>query len=134
MLLVNRPNNYSNPAHTASAHAGLSTLPPGNPTNLDSRPDTSKSAELITRSILGPSAKTFPAQTASGVYRGPIIAETHEMILQRLPAHSVIAHPKELFGDGRLLKQGTNVSVSYSNAKPLVRELPKREKTMEVER
>jgi hypothetical protein len=134
LLVTNTPNNYSDPDQAVSAHAGLSTLPPGNPAALDSLPDNPKSPELITRSILGPSAKTFPAQTCSGVYRGAIIAETQKMVLQRLSAYSVIAHPKELFGDEHVPKVGTNVCVSYSNGKPLVRELLKREKAMEVGR
>lgn len=70
LLVTNTPNNHSDPDQAVSAHAGLSTIPPGNPTTLDSPSDNPKSPELITRSILGPSAKTFPAQTSSGSLQG----------------------------------------------------------------
>jgi antirestriction protein ArdC len=91
-----------------------------------------REAESITSRHLGQSAKTYPAQIDSGIYRGTIIGETPDLFIQRLSPKSAIAHPKELFEQPPGV--GANVSVNYSKSKPLVREIRERGKAQELSR
>lgn len=91
-----------------------------------------REAESITSKHLGQSAKTYPAQIDSGIYRGTIIGETPDLFIQRLSPKSAIAHPKELFEQAPGV--GANVSVNYSKSKPLVREISERGKAQELSR
>lgn len=91
-----------------------------------------REAESITSKHLGQSAKTYPAQIESGIYRGNVIGETPDLFIQRLSPKSAIAHPKELFEQPPGV--GANVSVNYSKSKPLVREIKERGKAQELSR
>ncbi len=79
-------------------------------------------AKLAVASVLGVSVTTFVAQTNSGIYRGPIMAETSSYFLQRLSARAVVAHPKDSLA-GESLSVGQSVIVTYSNSKSAVREI-----------
>jgi len=89
-------------------------------------------AESITSKHLGQAAKTYPAQTESGIYRGTVIGETPDVFVQRLSTRSAVAHPKELFEQTPEI--GATVSVNYSKTKPLVREVKERGKSQELSR
>ena len=91
-----------------------------------------REAESITSKHLGQSAKIYPAQIDSGIYRGTVIGETPDLFIQRLSPKSAIAHPKELFE--QLPGVGANVSVNYTKSKPVVREIRERGKAQELSR
>ena len=69
----------------------------------------------LTAQLVGDSAKTKPAQLIAGVYRGKIIGETSDLVLQRESPRSVVVHSKELFEAAP--KVGTNVLVNYTNGR-----------------
>ncbi len=84
-------------------------------------------AHSIATNLLGESARTYAAQTESGSYRGSIIGETDDHLVQRLSALSAVAHPKDLLDKPPSL--GQNVSITYSASKGTVREVHERVKT-----
>ncbi len=95
-------------------------------------PESLKTAEAITAMALGESAKTLAAQVQSGSYRGLVIGETDQFVIQRQSAHSAIAHPKELLD--RQPAVGELVRINYSNSKGSVREYRERAKANEITR
>ena len=95
-------------------------------------PESLKTAEAITARALGESAKTLAAQVQSGSYRGLVIGETDQFVIQRQSAHSAIAHPKELLD--RQPAVGELVRINYSNSKGSVREHRERTKANEITR
>jgi hypothetical protein len=94
--------------------------------------DELNAARAIATNTLGESARTVEALTESGLYRGPIIGQTEQYILQRQSAHTAILHPKELLD--RQPGQGENVAITYSNAQGLVREARARGKAQDLGR
>jgi antirestriction protein ArdC len=70
-------------------------------------------AKKLSQEMLGSQARTYPAQTESGNYRGTIIAQTDHHVIQQLNPLSTAAHPKHLFAE--LPDIGQNVRVCYSN-------------------
>ncbi len=66
------------------------------------------------------------------MYRGPIIGETEQYILQRQSANTAILHPKQLLD--RQPAPGENVAINYSNAKGVVREARARGKAQDLGR
>ena len=94
--------------------------------------DELNAARAIATNTLGESARTVEALTESGMYRGPIIGQTEQYILQRQSAHTAILHPKELLD--RQPGQGENVAITYSNAQGLVREARARGKAQDLGR
>ena len=56
-------------------------------------------AKKLSQEKLGDQARTYPAQTESGNYRGTIIGETDQHFVQQLNPLSTVAHPKYLFSE-----------------------------------
>ena len=86
-------------------------------------------AQSITAEALGPKAKALNAQTESGAYRGPVIGETDQFIIQRQSSRFSVAHPRELLD--RQPNVGENVSINYSESKGLVREYHEKSRSQE---
>jgi antirestriction protein ArdC len=74
-------------------------------------------AKALSARALGENARVYNAQTDSGIYRGEIIGETQQHIVQKLSQHSTVAHLKPLVGT--LPTVGENVVLRYSNGKIL---------------
>ncbi len=86
-------------------------------------------AQSITAEALGPKAKALSAQTESGAYRGPVIGETDQFIIQRQSSRFSVAHPRDLLD--RQPNIGENVSINYSEFKGSVREYRERSRSQE---
>jgi hypothetical protein len=87
-------------------------------------------AKEVTAKVLGESARTFTAETDSGVYSGQIIGETEQHVVQRISGQTAIAHMKRLFDSVPPL--GSNVGITYARNLATVRDL--RERAQELGR
>jgi antirestriction protein ArdC len=70
-------------------------------------------ADRKAKELLGQRTTVYPADTASGKYRGEVLGETEHHVLQKLSPRSVVAHPKHTLHNGPAA--GANVIISYSN-------------------
>lgn len=78
--------------------------------------DLAKSLASITeraQQILGSSARIYPADTESGKYRGPFIAESEHHLVQRISPKSAAAHLKHSLPAG--VAPGQSAVVSYAH-------------------
>jgi len=91
-----------------------------------------EAARNITAEKLGDAARTFPAQTQSGNYRGEIIGETELHVVQRLSPQTAIAHLKHLLQS--VPSVGENVGIGYANELGSVKESRERSRTQELAR
>jgi hypothetical protein len=89
-------------------------------------------AQSITADVLGHKAKALAAQTESGSYRGPIIGETDQFVVQRQSSRFSVAHPKDLLD--RPPEVGDSVSIIYSASKGSVHEYRERSRSQHRER
>lgn len=89
-------------------------------------------AQTITAKALGPKAKALTAQTESGAYRGPIIGQTDQFVLQRQSSRFSVAHEKALLDSQPAV--GETVSINYAGGAGTVREYHERSRTRERER
>jgi hypothetical protein len=81
---------------------------------------------------MAPDARIENAQTDSGTYRGGIIGETEENLIQQITSHSAVVHQKDLLG--MIPAVGENVRIAYSNDIARVLPVKKRSKTQELGR
>jgi antirestriction protein ArdC len=89
-------------------------------------------AKEVTAKVLGESARTFTAETESGVYNGRIIGETDLHIVQRISGQTAIAHMKRLFDSVPPL--GSHVGITYTRDLATVRDPRERAQTQELGR
>ncbi len=94
--------------------------------------DHLQEAASLTAQLLGQHAKTKPATLTAGSYRGQIIAETSETVLQRLSPKSSVVHEKDLFSE--VPKVGANVAINYIEGNPSVRPIKERGRALEMSR
>lgn len=76
-----------------------------------------KSIAQQAKEQLGPNAKTFPAQLAESIYKGPIIAETEHHVLQQVSAASTVAHMKTAFAQAPTVDKDQHVKIPYNDGK-----------------
>jgi hypothetical protein len=81
---------------------------------------------------VGEKAKTYVAQTESGVYRGEIIGQTDLHVIQRLSGESAVAHMKHLLS--RTPEPGRNVLIAYSKDGGRVKDLQEKSRSRELSR
>ena len=89
-------------------------------------PSALNEANAVAVQALGNGVRTFSAQTESGVYRGTVVGDTDEHVVQRVSQRSAVAHRKADLDTTPMA--GQNVSIAYSNARGSVRELRERAK------
>jgi hypothetical protein len=89
-------------------------------------------AEELARKQLGNDARMSLAVTDGGIYRGLVIGETADYVVQQISKRSAIAHPKNLL-DGEA-RAGQKLSITYSNSHAAVREVRERSTTRAMER
>jgi hypothetical protein len=89
-------------------------------------------ADRKAKELLGQKATVYPADTASGKYRGEVLGETEHHVLQKLSPRSVVAHPKHALPDSPAA--GANVIISYSNSLAQVKPNQIREKAHALSR
>ena len=82
--------------HSKQAGIDLRSTTENHPGGLISGKGALGEAQSITAEALGPKAKALAAQTESGAYRGSIIGETDQFIIQRQSSRFSVAHPKDL--------------------------------------
>jgi antirestriction protein ArdC len=108
-ILDDRPLRFS-PEEPSGHHRAGETSRPSNDSM--STPSDTEAAQAFTGTICGPAAKTYFADTISGIYRGDIVGETGGLVIQRLNGQATVAHRKELLP--RDLDIGENLSIAYS--------------------
>lgn len=89
-------------------------------------------AQDLTKRVLGEKAKHYLADTESGTYRGVIVAETAQHLVQRISPKSVAIHDKTLLPSS--VAPGANVLVSYSNNVAQVRPYKARQRAQALAR
>jgi antirestriction protein ArdC len=89
-------------------------------------------AQAVTKQAVGDNAKTYVAQTDSGIYRGEIIGETDLHVVQRLSPESTVAHMKHLLS--RTPEPGSNVLIAYSKDGGRVKDVQERSRSRELAR
>jgi hypothetical protein len=89
-------------------------------------------AQDLTKRVFGDKAKHYLADTESGTYRGVIVAETAQHLVQRISPKSVAIHDKTLLPSS--VAPGANVQVSYSNNVAQVRPYKARQRAQALAR
>jgi antirestriction protein ArdC len=91
-----------------------------------------RAAEELARKHLGTDARMSMAVTDGGIYRGVVIGETADYLVQQISKSSAVAHPKELLDTEA--HAGQKLSITYSDSHAHVREVRERSKTQVMER
>jgi antirestriction protein ArdC len=91
-----------------------------------------KQAQKLSQEKLGGQARTYPAHTESGNYRGTVIGETDHHFVQRLSPLATAAHPKHLFAE--VPEIGQSVRVVYSKLHVSISPFQPKAKTRELAR
>jgi hypothetical protein len=81
---------------------------------------------------MAPDARFERAHTDSGTYRGSIIADTENNLIQQITSHIAVVHRKELLDMIPAIGEDVRIAYSYDNARVLP--VKERSKTQELER
>ena len=81
---------------------------------------------------MAPDARIENAQTDSGTYRGGIVGETANNLIQQITSHTAVVHWKDLLDIIPAI--GENVRIAYSNDNARVLPVKERSKTQELQR
>jgi antirestriction protein ArdC len=123
---------FGNDRHTSlDQHVGEAQNGGGS-INRQELSESFQAARALAIKDLGQEARTYMAQTQSGVYVGRIIGETEHHVVQRLSGKTAVAHLKSLIGENPEVDR--NVAILYRNDKTQVRELRARSRSAELER
>ena len=97
------------------------------------RPEKSLAAErALATAALGNNGRTYAAQVESGTYRGQVLGETPDHIVQQVSSRSAIAHPKDALD--RQPAAGESVTINYSSGQASVRDFHQRTRDREISR
>jgi antirestriction protein ArdC len=102
------------------------------PKQVQSLRNSFSDAQTISKQAMGEKAKTYVAQTDSGIYRGEIIGQTDLHVLQRLNGESAVAHMKHMLS--RIPNSGENVLIRYANDGARVNDMRSRSRSKELAR
>jgi antirestriction protein ArdC len=89
-------------------------------------------ARRMVAEIMGDTGRTIAALTSSGTYRGKIIGETENHLLQQISGRTVVAHMKHTLSP--MPQVGENVIIAYSNSKAAVSEFQQRTRSLQLAR
>lgn len=118
-------NDHHTPINGSTENAGRTV------SSADLRESFQEARELAIKE-LGQEARTYVAQTQSGIYKGRIIGETEHHLIQSLSGQTAVAHLKQLLADSPNLDD--NVVIAYRNNQTQVREQRERSRTAELAR
>ena len=93
---------------------------------------TRQAAQSLTTERLGTDATLTAALKEGGRYRGTVISEVDDLVIQQTSAKSAIVHAKELLGTTP--RVGERVSIAYSDSHAEVRPLRERAKSQDLAR
>jgi antirestriction protein ArdC len=89
-------------------------------------------ADRKAKQLLGDKARVSEADTESGKYRGAVLTESDQHIVQKLSPRSVVAHSKHLLPQA--VQPGENLVISYSNGVAQLKPNKVRERTQALSR
>ena len=91
-----------------------------------------QAAQSLTAERLGEGVRLTSAVTEGGRYRGSVIGETDDLLIQQISSRSAVAHSKDLLDSTPQV--GQKVSVAYVDSHATVREIRERAKSQELAR
>jgi hypothetical protein len=92
-------------------------------------------ARDVVKAVLGRAASTVVAERESGIYRGVIIGETRDYVIQQIGRQaSAVIHAKEQFRAAQLPEVGRRLSIHYSRSHAFAREIRQRSRQEELSR
>jgi antirestriction protein ArdC len=91
-----------------------------------------QSAQVLATERLGAAVALSAALTDGGRYRGSVVGETEEFVIQQISSKSAIAHSKDLLDHAPQV--GQRVSIAYLDSHGTVREAKERAKGHELAR
>lgn len=118
-------NDHHTPIHGAAENGGKAV------SSTELRESFQKARELAVKE-LGHEARTYVAQTQSGIYKGRIIGETEHHLLQGVSGQTAVAHLKQLMADPPNVSD--NVVISYRNSQTQIREQRERSRAADLAR
>lgn len=88
-------------------------------------------ARRMVKTVLGAAASTIVAERHSGIYRGVIIGQTRDYIIQQIGKQpNAVIHSKDLFRtpgrDSSLPEVGRAFSIHYARSRAIAREIRER--------
>lgn len=89
-------------------------------------------ADRKAKQLLGDKARVYQADTESGRYRGAVLTDSDQHVVQKLSPRSAVAHPKHLLP--QTPQPGENLVISYANGVAKLKSNKVRERTQVLSR